>query len=233
MRASIVSECSLIQVGQRSCGRGHTPRLPVRANAGISPGDHRAVEPGRCGQVSQREPCRAADRLLAGAQVVEGRLAAQPDAERLQVGLVPGPRAAERDRRVGGGRDLALLVRVQPADQVGPRITRIALDVDAHRLRSQSDRHQAAGVRHRELDAAAHDGTPLATEWAVFAEATDLRKGGDAETPPARIEVRVLHADAASVRFIAPAQPGAYRLFITARDRGGKAATANLPFRVR
>ncbi|HAF54656.1 MAG TPA: hypothetical protein DCL01_05415 [Thauera sp.] len=83
------------------------------------------------------------------------------------------------------------------------------------------------------IDAIAHDGTTLVTEWAVFAEATDLRKGGDAETPPARIDVRLLHADAASVRFIAPTQPGAYRLFITARDRGGKAATANLPFRVR
>ena len=83
------------------------------------------------------------------------------------------------------------------------------------------------------IDAAAHDGSPLTTEWAVFAEATDLRKGGDAEAPPTRIDVRVLHADAATVRFVAPAQPGAYRLFITARDRGGKAATANLPFRVR
>jgi len=83
------------------------------------------------------------------------------------------------------------------------------------------------------IDAAAHDGTPLATEWAVFAEATDLRKGGDAEAPPARIDVRVLHADAASVRFVAPAQSGAYRLFVTVRDRGGKAATANLPFLVR
>ena len=83
------------------------------------------------------------------------------------------------------------------------------------------------------IDAAAHDGTPLTTEWAVFAEATDLRKGGDAETPPARIDVRVLQANAATVRFLAPAQPGAYRLFITARDRGGKVATANLPFRVR
>ena len=83
------------------------------------------------------------------------------------------------------------------------------------------------------IDGAAHDGSPLTTEWAVFAEATDLRKGGDAEAPPARIDVRVLHADAATVRFVAPAQPGAYRLFITARDRGGKAATANLPFRVR
>ena len=67
----------------------------------------------------------------------------------------------------------------------------------------------------------------------MHAEATDLRKGGDAETPPTRIDVRVLHADAASVSFVAPAQPGAYRLFITVRDREGKAGTANLPFRVR
>ncbi len=83
------------------------------------------------------------------------------------------------------------------------------------------------------IDAAAHDGKPLTTEWAVFAEATDLRKGGDAETPPARIDVRILQANATTVHFLAPAQPGAYRLFITARDRGGKVATANLPFRVR
>lgn len=83
------------------------------------------------------------------------------------------------------------------------------------------------------VDAVAHDGGALATEWVVHAEATDLRKGGDAERPPARIDVRVLHADAASVRFVAPTQPGAYRLFITVRDRDGKAATANLPFRVR
>jgi hypothetical protein len=83
------------------------------------------------------------------------------------------------------------------------------------------------------IDAAAFDGTPLRTEWQVLAEATDLRKGGDAETPPHAAEVRVLHEDAASVRFIAPARPGPYRLFITVRDRHGKAATANLPFLVR
>ncbi|MCK6407639.1 glycoside hydrolase family 2 TIM barrel-domain containing protein [Thauera sp.] len=83
------------------------------------------------------------------------------------------------------------------------------------------------------IDAVAHDGSALSIEWAVFAEATDLRKGGDAEAAPARIDVRMLHADAAGVRFEAPARRGAYRLFITARDRGGKAATANLPFLVR
>jgi len=83
------------------------------------------------------------------------------------------------------------------------------------------------------IDAVSHDGSALTTEWTVRAEATDLRKGGDAETPPPRIDVRMLHADAATVRFIAPITPGAYRLFITVRDQNGKAATANLPFRVR
>ncbi len=83
------------------------------------------------------------------------------------------------------------------------------------------------------VDAAAFDGSALTTEWKVLAEATDLRKGGDTEAAPARIAVAIEHADAASVRFVAPAQAGAYRLFITVRDRKGKAATANLPFRVR
>ena len=65
------------------------------------------------------------------------------------------------------------------------------------------------------------------------AEATDLRAGGDLEAAPPRVEVRMLQADAQSVRFVAPALPGAYRLFITLGDSKGKAATANLPFLVR
>ncbi|MDR2689064.1 MAG: hypothetical protein LBB76_04825 [Azoarcus sp.] len=71
------------------------------------------------------------------------------------------------------------------------------------------------------------------TGWLVRAEATDLGEGGDAEPVPPTIGVEVLTADSASVRFRAPEAPGAYRLFITARDGHGKAATANLPFRVR
>lgn len=83
------------------------------------------------------------------------------------------------------------------------------------------------------VDAVAYDGTPLVTDWKVLAEATDLRKGGDTEAAPARVAVTIRHADAASVRFIGPQAPGAYRLFLTVRDRHGKAATANLPFLVR
>lgn len=83
------------------------------------------------------------------------------------------------------------------------------------------------------VDAVSDHGSPLATEWKVLAEATDLRKGGDAEAPPPRVPVVIHHADAASVRFTGPRQPGAYRLFLTVRDRHGKVATANLPFLVR
>ena len=50
------------------------------------------------------------------------------------------------------------------------------------------------------IDAVSADGTLLDTEWKVLAEATDLRKGGDHETPPTRIAVRVLQAGGATVR---------------------------------
>jgi hypothetical protein len=83
------------------------------------------------------------------------------------------------------------------------------------------------------VDAVSFDGSPLTTAWEVHAEATDLRAGGDLEAAPPRVEVRMLQADAQSVRFVAPALPGAYRLFITLGDSKGKAATANLPFLVR
>lgn len=112
----------------------------------------------------------------------------------------------------------------RPADRPAPVVRGVGIAADVFAPGAEI----SAGI-----DAVSADGTPLETEWKVLAEATDLRKGGDHETPPTRIAVRVLQADAATVRFTAPSVPGAYRLFITARDRHGKAATANLPFLVR
>lgn len=112
----------------------------------------------------------------------------------------------------------------KPAGAPAPQIRGIGIGRDVFAPGSEV----SAGV-----DAvSAAGGGPLQTDWKVLAEATDLRLGGDIEAAPARIPVQVLQADAASVRFIAPAQPGAYRLFITVRDASGKAATANLPFLV-
>ncbi len=112
----------------------------------------------------------------------------------------------------------------RPVERPAPVVRGIGIAADAFAPGAEI----SAGI-----DAVNADGTALETEWKILAEATDLRKGGDHESPPARIATRILHADAASVRLLAPAEPGAYRLFITARDRHGKAATANLPFLVR
>jgi hypothetical protein len=71
------------------------------------------------------------------------------------------------------------------------------------------------------------------TGWLVRKEATELRGGGETEPLPETVGVEVLSAGTSSVRFRAPSTPGAYRLFITARDKNGKAATANLPFLVK
>jgi len=76
-------------------------------------------------------------------------------------------------------------------------------------------------------------GEGIVTGWRVRKEASELLGGGDLEPVPSAIGVEMLHADTGSVRFRAPEVPGAYRLFITVRDKNGKAATANLPFLVR
>lgn len=83
------------------------------------------------------------------------------------------------------------------------------------------------------IDVVSSGGSPLVTLWEVRAEARDLRAGGDVEATPARVDVTVEQADARGVRFVAPRVRGDYRLFMTVRDRAGKVATANLPFRVR
>lgn len=83
------------------------------------------------------------------------------------------------------------------------------------------------------IDVVSPGGSPLVTHWEVRAEARDLRVGGDVEATPARVDVTVEQADARGVRFAAPRARGDYRLFMTVRDRAGKVATANLPFRVR
>lgn len=112
----------------------------------------------------------------------------------------------------------------RPVAQAAPLIRGIGIAADEF----APGQTMSAGV-----DAASFDGSPLTTVWEVRAEATDLRAGGDHEAVPPRIDVALQQADAKSVRFAAPTVPGAYRLFITVRDRLGKVATANLPFRVR
>ncbi|MFL6586394.1 MAG: glycoside hydrolase family 2 TIM barrel-domain containing protein [Luteimonas sp.] len=76
------------------------------------------------------------------------------------------------------------------------------------------------------------DGDPLVYRWIVREESRATSIGGDPETLPPQVPLRLAeHADGA-LRFSAPTTPGAYRLFVEVRDGQGHAAYANVPFHV-
>ncbi|WP_343124183.1 glycoside hydrolase family 2 TIM barrel-domain containing protein [Pseudoxanthomonas sp. GM95] len=76
------------------------------------------------------------------------------------------------------------------------------------------------------------DGDALHYQWSVRAESTARTVGGDPEDVPAQVDVRISETANGAMRFVAPTQPGAYRLFVEVRDEHGHAAYANFPFRV-
>lgn len=75
------------------------------------------------------------------------------------------------------------------------------------------------------------EGDPLTYAWEVRAESSDRREGGDAERVPRLVEgcVRMERHDG-SATVVAPAEPGAYRLFVTVRDGNGSGCSDNWPF---
>ncbi len=76
------------------------------------------------------------------------------------------------------------------------------------------------------------DGDSVTYFWDVKPEATELGEGGDFEPEPESIPGVVVPVDQAKVELTAPAEAGAYRLFVYAFDGRGHAAHANIPFYV-
>ncbi len=74
------------------------------------------------------------------------------------------------------------------------------------------------------------DGDPLVFDWRVMEESAATQVGGDPEDVPP--ELRGLIADPArpEISLRAPANPGAYRLFVYVGDGRGRVAHANIPF---
>jgi hypothetical protein len=74
-------------------------------------------------------------------------------------------------------------------------------------------------------------GSALAYAWEIMEESGAKSTGGDFESPPQSLP-GLVSAGAAEVQVKAPAKPGAYRLFVYARDGHDEAAYANIPFYV-
>lgn len=76
------------------------------------------------------------------------------------------------------------------------------------------------------------EGDPLQYEWKVTAETQDRKSGGDTESEPPSFPECIVSAQNGSATIKTPAQPGAYRLFVTVRDGKGGASEDNVPFLV-
>ena len=91
---------------------------------------------------------------------------------------------------------------------------------------------QAGSTVPAAVSAVDPEGDPLTYEWAVTAESTDRKVGGDAESAPPSFAECTAGQQGASINVKVPTKPGAYRLFITVRDGKGGASEDNVPFLV-
>jgi len=128
---------------------------------------------------------------------------------------------------------LAALWRGQPAAPAGfaPQIAPPRLD---GRLATEAVTVRAGAALTCVVPLLRADPAGLRVSWELLPESAHKGSGGDAELRPAALPAAdaqdFLDTREARLAFAAPAQPGAYRLFVQVRGAGGSAATANFPF---
>jgi hypothetical protein len=76
------------------------------------------------------------------------------------------------------------------------------------------------------------DNDPLAYTWEIMEESKATTAGGDFENKPKSLKDLIKSPKQGETALTAPAQPGAYRLFVYVFDGQGHAAHANIPFYV-
>jgi hypothetical protein len=111
-----------------------------------------------------------------------------------------------------------------------PRVAAMLLDGKA----AGDDIVLAAGGRYEaSIDARDPDGDALEYRWEIMRESGATQEGGDQEEVPETLPGLVSAAAPGRVSLAAPAEPGAYRLFLYVHDGQGHAGHANIPFLVK
>lgn len=77
------------------------------------------------------------------------------------------------------------------------------------------------------------DGDPLTYQWEIRYESEATQEGGDYEEVPKAIDGLIDVNSGSNIKMTAPAEPGAYRLFVYIFDGHGHAGHANFPFLVK
>ncbi len=77
------------------------------------------------------------------------------------------------------------------------------------------------------------DGDTLRYRWEIMLESEATQEGGDREQVPMTLAGLIVSSESDETEVQAPAEPGAYRLFVYVYDGQGHAGHANIPFLVR
>lgn len=89
-----------------------------------------------------------------------------------------------------------------------------------------------AGQYAASMDAVDPDGGDLTYRWEIMRESEAIQQGGDPEAVPESVAVTIKAVGEGKISLVAPAEPGAYRLFAHVYDSHGLAGHANIPFLV-
>ena len=89
--------------------------------------------------------------------------------------------------------------------------------------------HTALSVKYKDPDS-----DRLSYHWTIFEESNDRRIGGDKEEIPKElIDCIIEQKSNGTAEIKIPSKKGAYRLYVTVRDKYGNAAIDNWPFYVK
>lgn len=115
-------------------------------------------------------------------------------------------------------------------EQKAPRVYDIKIAGKGGRF--DSVRLQPGGEYTAILEIEHHEKSSLNVRAEIMPEPKELSDGGDYEPRPASIEGLISASDINGVSFIAPAEPGEYRILVYVTDQYNNAGTANVPFYV-
>jgi hypothetical protein len=114
-------------------------------------------------------------------------------------------------------------------DNRSPRVEGLLLD---GKVATQDIVLDAGGRYAASVTAQDPDGDPLDYRWEVMRESEATQEGGDKEEIPEILPDLVSAAGPGRAQLTAPAEKGAYRLFLYVYDGQGHAGHANIPFLV-
>ncbi len=114
-------------------------------------------------------------------------------------------------------------------DNRSPQIKSMKLD---SKTPAKDVKLKASGSYKANVKAVDPDGDKLQYHWEIRHESQAAQEGGDHEEIPEALTGLMEHDDTEQLVIKAPAEAGAYRLFVYVRDGQGSAGHANIPFLV-